>query len=206
MQRIVLEMLAVTLSKSARARSIQLPAWNEALGLAPSRGTSNGRCGCNRCSPTRATSSSTTTSSTAPTVVDGADRRAGRRSLGGARRDPGPRRCVRRRRHAEDQARVVDGRAHPPDRERRAGRRRGQPVHRDGAVAARGRRGDPARRSPGRAQAVVDVVRRGRTQRDEVAVRRIAELASCRRASARTSCRRRSPWRAPVGPPANGGR
>ena len=32
-QRIVLEMLAVTLSKSARARSVQLPAWNEALGL-----------------------------------------------------------------------------------------------------------------------------------------------------------------------------
>ncbi len=32
-QRIVLEMLAVTLSKSARARAIQLPAWNEALGL-----------------------------------------------------------------------------------------------------------------------------------------------------------------------------
>src|SRR5262245_31858862 len=32
-QRIVLEMLGVTLSKRARARSIQLPAWNEALGL-----------------------------------------------------------------------------------------------------------------------------------------------------------------------------
>jgi (2R)-ethylmalonyl-CoA mutase len=32
-QRIVLEMLAVTASKRARARSIQLPAWNEALGL-----------------------------------------------------------------------------------------------------------------------------------------------------------------------------
>jgi (2R)-ethylmalonyl-CoA mutase len=32
-QRIVLEALGVTLSKSARARSIQLPAWNEALGL-----------------------------------------------------------------------------------------------------------------------------------------------------------------------------
>jgi len=31
--RIVLEMLAVTLSKNARARAIQLPAWNEALGL-----------------------------------------------------------------------------------------------------------------------------------------------------------------------------
>jgi (2R)-ethylmalonyl-CoA mutase len=32
-QRIVLEMLGVTLSKDARARSIQLPCWNEALGL-----------------------------------------------------------------------------------------------------------------------------------------------------------------------------
>ena len=32
-QRIVLEMLAVTLSKRARARSVQLPTWNEALGL-----------------------------------------------------------------------------------------------------------------------------------------------------------------------------
>ncbi len=31
--RILLEMLAVTLSKNARARAIQLPAWNEALGL-----------------------------------------------------------------------------------------------------------------------------------------------------------------------------
>src|SRR5699024_11450930 len=32
-QRIVLEMLGVTLSKSSRARAVQLPAWNEALGL-----------------------------------------------------------------------------------------------------------------------------------------------------------------------------
>jgi (2R)-ethylmalonyl-CoA mutase len=32
-QRIVLEMLAVTLSRNARARAVQLPAWNEALGL-----------------------------------------------------------------------------------------------------------------------------------------------------------------------------
>jgi ethylmalonyl-CoA mutase len=32
-QRIVLEMLGVTLSKDARARAVQLPTWNEALGL-----------------------------------------------------------------------------------------------------------------------------------------------------------------------------
>ena len=31
--RILLEMLAVTLSKDVRARAVQLPAWNEALGL-----------------------------------------------------------------------------------------------------------------------------------------------------------------------------
>ena len=33
MQRIVLETLGVTLSRDARARAVQLPAWNEALGL-----------------------------------------------------------------------------------------------------------------------------------------------------------------------------
>ena len=33
MARILIEMLAVTLSKNARARAVQLPAWNEALGL-----------------------------------------------------------------------------------------------------------------------------------------------------------------------------
>ena len=32
-QRIVLEMLGVTMSRTARARAVQLPAWNEALGL-----------------------------------------------------------------------------------------------------------------------------------------------------------------------------
>ncbi len=32
-QRIILEMLGITLSKDARARGIQLPCWNEALGL-----------------------------------------------------------------------------------------------------------------------------------------------------------------------------
>ena len=33
MPRIVLESLGITLSKNARARAVQLPAWNEALGL-----------------------------------------------------------------------------------------------------------------------------------------------------------------------------
>ena len=63
-QRIVLEMLAVTLSRDARARAIQLPAWNEALGL-PRPGTSSGACASSRCWPTSRTCSSTATCSTA---------------------------------------------------------------------------------------------------------------------------------------------
>ena len=64
--RILIEMLAVVLSKNARARAVQLPAWNEALGL-PRPGTSNGRCACSRSSPTRPICSNTATSSTAAT-------------------------------------------------------------------------------------------------------------------------------------------
>ena len=82
-QRIVLEMLAVTLSRDARARAVQLPAWNEALGPAAARGTSSGRCGCSRCSPTRPTCSSTRTCSPARSS---SSRRSPRSS-----RAPGPR-------------------------------------------------------------------------------------------------------------------
>ena len=52
--RILIEMLAVTLSKNARARAVQLPAWNEALGRR-ARGISNGRCGCSKSWPMKPT-------------------------------------------------------------------------------------------------------------------------------------------------------
>jgi (2R)-ethylmalonyl-CoA mutase len=62
--RILIEMLAVTLSRNARARC------NCRLGTKRSacrdRGTSNGRCACSRSSPTRPTCSNTATFSTAP--------------------------------------------------------------------------------------------------------------------------------------------
>ena len=61
-QRIVLEMLAVTLSKDARARAVQLPAWNEALAFRVP-GTSSGRCGSSRCWRSSPICSSTKTSS-----------------------------------------------------------------------------------------------------------------------------------------------
>ena len=48
--RILLEMLAVVLSKDARARAVQLPAWNEALGL-PRPWDQQWSCACSRSSP-----------------------------------------------------------------------------------------------------------------------------------------------------------
>ena len=64
-QRIVLEMLAVTLSKDARARAVQLRRGTRHWGCR-GRGTSSGPCACSRCSPSSPTCSSTTTSSPAP--------------------------------------------------------------------------------------------------------------------------------------------
>jgi (2R)-ethylmalonyl-CoA mutase len=63
-QRIVLEALAVTLGRSARARRCSFPPGTRRLGCR-GRGTSSGRCGSSRCSRTRPTCSTTRTSSRA---------------------------------------------------------------------------------------------------------------------------------------------
>ena len=147
-QRIVLEMLAVTLSKAARARSIQLPAWNEALGL-PRPWDQQWSL---RMQQVLAFESdlleyedifdgSHVIEARTAELVDAARSRARRRPVDGRR--------VRRRRDAQGPAGGVDGRAHAAHRVRRPGRRRRQPVHRDRALAARRRGRDPARR-PGR--------------------------------------------------------
>ena len=153
-QRIVLEMLGVTLSKNARARAVQLPAWNEALGLPRPVG---------------------------PAVVAAAAAGAGlrvrparvRRHLRGLARDRGQGRPAGRRRPRRDRPGAGAGRRdrrgrvrlheagagqlalHPsgPHRERRGRRRRGEPVRDHRALAAdrRPRRRDPGRRPRGRA-------------------------------------------------------
>ena len=62
--RILIEMLAVTLSRKARARAVQLrPGTKPSDCRAP--GISNGRCACSRSSPSRRIFWNTTTSSTA---------------------------------------------------------------------------------------------------------------------------------------------
>ena len=62
-QRIVLEMLGVTLSKDARAARCSCRAGTR-RSACRGRGTSSGRCACSRCSRTRPTCSSTATCST----------------------------------------------------------------------------------------------------------------------------------------------
>ena len=99
-QRIVLEMLGVTLSADTRARAIQLPAWNEALGL-PGPGTSSGACGSSRSSPTRGTCSSTPTSSPARRSWRRRWRDRSRRARAELDDVLEPRRRVRRHRGAE---------------------------------------------------------------------------------------------------------
>ena len=56
--RIAYEFLAIVLSKNARARSIQLPAWNEVLGL-PRKWDQSGACASSRSWPLRPTFSNT---------------------------------------------------------------------------------------------------------------------------------------------------
>ena len=62
--RILLEMLAVVMSKSARARSVQLRRGTK-RSACRGHGTSNGRCACSRSWPSRRIFSNTATSSTA---------------------------------------------------------------------------------------------------------------------------------------------
>ena len=114
-QRIVLEMLGVTLSRDARARAVQLPAWNEALGPAPPVGPAvvaadaagaGVRVGPARVPrPVRRLARGGRRWSTS--IVDGARRRA--------RQDPGAGRRGRRRRVGLPQERAgrLAGRAPP---------------------------------------------------------------------------------------------
>ena len=125
-QRIVLEMLAVTLSKGARARSVQLPAWNEALGL-PRPWDQQWSLRMQQVLAFESDLLEYDDIFDGSTVIEAAHRRAARRGVdragGGAR----PRRRVRGGRRAEGPAGALDGGAHAADRDRRADGGRRQP-------------------------------------------------------------------------------
>ena len=141
-QRIVLEMLAVSLSRDARARAIQLPAWNEALGL-PRPWDQQWALRMQQVLAYETDlleyedifDGSPVIEAKVDEIVHG---RAGgdRPRAGDGRRGRG-----RRVRLHEDPAGRLAGRAPPPDRGRRGRRRRRQQVrdHRAEPAAGRGR-------------------------------------------------------------------
>ena len=190
-QRIVLEMLAVTLSRDARARAVQLPAWNEALGL-PRPWDQQWAL---RMQQVLAYE---TDLLEYEDLFDGSPRRRGqgrRARRGRARGDrpgAGDGRGGRGRRvrlHEGPAGRVAGGAA-AADRVGRGRRRRGEPVrdHRAQPAAGRRRRGDRDGRPGGR----------GRRRRGDPGVAGRARRRS-RRGGARRAARRRQDRRQPHG-------
>ena len=140
-QRIVLEMLGVTLSRDARARAVQLPAWNEALGL-PRPWDQQWSLRMQQVLAYESDLLEYDDLFAGSHVVEAQTGRAGRGRPGGDR--PGPRdgRRGRRRRQRlpEVRARRRARRAAGPAGERRGRRGRCQRVHRDRAQPLAGRR------------------------------------------------------------------
>ncbi len=139
--RILLEMLAVTLSKGARARAVQLPAWNEALGL-PRAWDQQWSLRMQQILAYE------TDLLEYGDVFDGSPviaakvaelKQGGAGRIGADRCDGRHRRCrrIRLSQAATGRVEFAPGRG---DRARRADRSRRQPLHRDRAVAARRRR------------------------------------------------------------------
>ena len=130
-QRIVLEMLGVTLSKDARARAVQLPAWNEALGL-PRPWDQQWSLRIQQVLAFESDLLEYDDIFEGSTRRRGQGRRARRRRAGRDRAGPGDR--WRRRRDRErlhEEALVASHAGAPgPDRDRRGRRRRGQPFDR----------------------------------------------------------------------------
>ncbi len=158
-QRIVLETLGVTLSRDARARAIQLPAWNEALGLPAAVGPAV-------VAPDPAGARLRDGSARARGHLrrlprgGSKDGGAGRGGQGGAGRGHRHGWRLRGHRRAQGPPGAQPVRAHPSHRDGRAQGDRRQLLHRHGAVAAepdnrgRGARGQlPHRRSGGRGEA-----------------------------------------------------
>ena len=179
-QRIVLEALAVTLGRNARARAVQLPAWNEALGL-PRPWDQQWSL---RIQQVLAFE---TDLLDYPDIFEGSKVMDGLvgELLDGARAEMAR---VEERGGAVEAVPVHEGRAGrvPPradraDRVRRAGAGRREPLHGDRAVAAdRRRRRDPGRRPGRRGRGARRRWPRGASQRGDVS----AALDELRRVAA----------------------
>ena len=206
--RILIEMLAVTLSKSARARAVQLPAWNEALGL-PRAWDQQWSLRMQQILAYE------TDLLEYGDIFDGSTeiarkvdelKRAALDELSHIERLGGAIAAVEMG-YMKGQLVECEFAARRGDRARRPHRRRRQQVQGDRTVAAvRGRGLDPhgAARGRGRTdRAAQRLARRARPDRPSTPRSR---TCGRRRAMAATSCRHRSSARRPASPPANGAR
>ena len=202
-QRIVLEMLGVTLSRDARARSIQLPAWNEALGL-PRPWDQQWALRMQQVLAYETDLLEYPDLFEGSKVIEAPHRRAGRRGVGGARGRAGAGgafeaidelkgRLVAS--HAERMRRIESGDL-PVVGVNRFTEALPSPLEGEGSIL----RVDPAVEAE--TIAGVEAWRaRARRGRGEALAR---GAAAGGREPARTSCRPRSTWPTPVAPPASG--
>ena len=129
-QRIVLETLAVTLGRDARARAIQLPAWNEALGL-PRPWDQQWSLRIQQVIAYETDMLEYPDIFEGSHVMDGlvAELLEGARAEMAVVAEHGG--AVEAVPYMKAAPRRLPPRAHPPNRDRRAGRRRTEPLHRD---------------------------------------------------------------------------
>ena len=189
-QRIVLEALAVTMGRNARARAIQLPAWNEALGL-PRPWDQQWSLRIQQVLAYETDLLEYPDIFEGSVVMDGLVAELLERRARGDRAGRGAGRGGRGGAVHEGGAGRVPPRADRADRARRAGAGGRQPLRGDRAVAAdRGRRGrDPGRRPGGRGGAAGGA--RGVARRRATPRRSMPRWPSSRgwRPRTRTSCR-----------------
>ena len=146
--RIVLESLGVTLSKRARARAMQLPAWNEALGL-PRPWDQQWSLRIQQILAFESDLLEYGDIFDGSVVIEEKTAEVAEASWAELRERAGAGRGLRGHRRAEGPPGGQPGRAGPAHRDRRAAGGRGQLLHRDGRVAAGpGRRARTAGRRP----------------------------------------------------------
>ena len=207
--RILLEMLAVTLSKNARARAVQLPAWNEALGL-PRPWDQQWSLRMQQILAYETDLLEYGDIFDGSAEIDAQGRGAEAR---GARRARAHRRDGRRGRRGRDRLHEASSWSRSNAARARSDRDAASRswsastrYHRDRALAARRRR----RRDPDRVRRTVETEQIAAAEGLARGARRQGGAAGAgrartrRRARAATSCRPRSPAPRPASPPANG--
>ena len=208
-QRIVLETLGVTLSKDARARAMQLPAWNEALGL-PRPWDQQWSLRIQQVLAFETDLLEYDDIFEGSKVIEAKTAELAEAATAELAEVRGARRGLRGDRRAQAAPGAQPGRAGAAHRDGRAEGGRRQLLHRDGALTAPRRRRvreHPEGRPPGRGRADRRrgaLARRPRRHGRAPGPRRAAPGGRATTGRTATSWRPRSRWPTPGAPPGNG--